>query len=138
MDERKKILELLSSGKISVQEAEQLLNAVGSGAAPETAHALKEKKNPKYLRIQVNSLKEEGGETVNVRVPFNLLKAGVKLAGLIPSKAQSQVQNSLNEHGIDFDLSKADPAKLEELVEQLAELQVDVDSANEKVKIFVE
>ena len=46
-DERKKVLELLSAGKISVEEAERLL------AAMEDPAAGSENTKPKYLRVLV-------------------------------------------------------------------------------------
>jgi len=131
MDEKKKILEMLSAGKITVAEAEQLLTAVSTKG--EGTSAEPEKKNPKYLRIEVKS----EDENVNVRVPFNLLRAGVRLAGLMPVSVRAQVQDSLESSGINFDLSKVKPEDLEQIVDQLADLQVNVDG-KDKVRIFVE
>lgn len=135
MDERKKILEMLSQGKITVTEAEQLLAAVGASAP---AGAAVEKKNPKYLRIEVKSVDEESGpQNVNVRVPFSLLRAGVKLVNLMPPGVRDQVQHGLDESGVNLDLSKVKAEDLNEIVDQLADLQVDVDG-KDKVRIFVE
>ena len=51
-EETRKVLEMLSSGKITVQEAEQLLQAV-TASAPDEKNAEK-KADPKYFRILVN------------------------------------------------------------------------------------
>lgn len=132
MEEKKKILEMLSNGKITVAEAEALLNAVG--AEPKAAP---EKKNPKYLRIEVKTTDEAGPQNVNVRVPFNLLRSGVKLAQLMPVSIRDQVQSGLESGGVNLDFSKVKPEDLDQLVDQLADLQVDVDG-KDKVRIYVE
>src|ERR1700694_5161546 len=49
-EETRKVLEMLSSGKVSVQEAEQLLQAV----APPGQGADEKKVEPRYFRILVN------------------------------------------------------------------------------------
>ena len=146
MDEKKKILEMLSSGKITVAEAEQLLAAVGQaqGAASGDTMATApmaglDKKKPKYLRIEVKTQPSEDGpgDNVNVRVPFNLLRAGVRLAQLMPANVRGQVQEGLESSGLNIDLSKVKPEDLDQIVDQLADFQVDVDG-KDKVKIFVE
>ena len=49
------------------------------------------------------------------------------------------INKALKENGVDFDISKVKPGNLEELVEQLAELTVNVDgSKGEKVRIYCE
>lgn len=139
--ERKKILEMLANGRLSVDEAERLLRAVegeGAGGADAGASASTKAgsaKVPKFLRVQVNS---NGGENVNVRVPMGLLYSGMKLAALMPGGVQGTVEKALADKGIHVDLAKLNPQQLEELVASLAELSVDVDSPNEKVRIFCE
>lgn len=136
MNEKTKILEMLAAGKISVADAEKLLSAVGEGTSSSTSLF---KKTPKFLRVEVTSdNKEKGPETVNVRVPFQLLKAGVKLAALMPEDVQGKVSNALGEKGIHLDLSKAKASELESLVEQLQDLSIDVDSPDGKVRVFME
>jgi hypothetical protein len=128
----KKILEMLHQGKISVEEAENLLAAISSESAstegPTTGVGAK-----KYLRIQVEP--DEGGDRVNVRIPLKLIRAGLKLAAFLPNDAQSQVRHALQEKGID--LSKLTPADLEELVANLDDLTVDVEG-KQKVRIHSE
>ncbi len=140
MDEKKKILEMLSSGKINVAEAEQLLATVGQPASETMATspmAGLEKKRPKYLRIEVKTQDENGPQNVNVRVPFNLLRAGVRLAQLMPANVRGQVQEGLDSSGLNLDLSKVKPEDLDQIVDQLADFQVDVEG-KEKVRIFAE
>jgi len=133
-DERRKILEMLSQGKITVEEAEKLLSAVGETG--ESVLPAQSKKVPKYLKVDVNS---NNGDKVNVRVPLQLIKAGMKLKSLIPENAQIQITEKLGEKGIHIDLEKMKPEDLDELLVALQELNVDVDSQNgDKVRVYCE
>jgi hypothetical protein len=136
-EERRKILEMLSAGKISVEEAEKLLAAVG----PQGEEA-GEKRSPaagfKYLRVLVEpGPASEKKERVNIRVPINLIRAGLKWAAFIPQHAQLEVHKALAEKGINIDLAKITPQDMEELIANLNDLTVDVEG-EEKVRIFCE
>ena len=73
-----------------------------------------------------------------VRVPMQLLRAGVKLANLIPVQARDKVNVALREQGVQFDLNQIKPENLEEIIDQIGDLTVDVDDKNAKVKVFCE
>jgi hypothetical protein len=135
-EERKRILNMLAENKITAQEAEALLDAMSpppatgaakGGGAPGA--------DPRYLRVLV-----EGDEDkVNVRVPLQLIRAGVRLAALIPAAAHGPVNKALQERGIDIDVSKLKLEDLESLVQHLRDLTVDVEGARgEKVRVFCE
>jgi hypothetical protein len=135
-EDRKRILNMLAENKITAQEAEALLDAMSpppatgptnGGAAPGA--------DPKYLRVLV-----EGDEDkVNVRVPFQLIRAGVRLAALIPAAAHGPVNKALQARGIDIDVSKLKLEDFESLVQHLRDLTVDVEGARgEKVRVFCE
>ena len=103
-EETRKVLEMLSNGKISVQEAEQLLQAVG--APGQTAD--EKKVEPRYFRILVNKPAREGkkAEAVNIRVPMTVVRGGLRLGALFPGmlgKKKIQLDN-----GTELDLSKVD------------------------------
>lgn len=149
-EHRRQILEMLSQGKITADEAERLLVALDRGATETAAGDSRPsgfKTKYKYLRVLVDS--ENGGDPhqgpvrVNVRIPMQLLRAGVRLAGLIPPQAREHVNEALRQNGIPFDLSQIKPENLQEVVDQLADLTVDVDVNNdskhpgEKVKVRV-
>jgi hypothetical protein len=147
-EHRRQILQMLSEGKISADEAERLISAMEEpvGAKPaDQGSTSAGKTSPKYLRVVVDS-EDDGGHDgptkVNVRVPMQLLRAGVRLAGLIPAPALRQANNAMQEHGIPIDLSQIKPENLEELVEHLNDLTVDVDqkdaSTKVKVRVFCE
>ncbi|MCA9755571.1 MAG: hypothetical protein KDA27_07200 [Candidatus Eisenbacteria bacterium] len=85
---------------------------------------------PKYLRILVNS---SDGDEVNIRVPLQLVRAGLKLSTVLPNDAKEKI----TEKGID--LSKLGELEGEALIEALRELSVDVDSSDgDVVRIFCE
>jgi len=138
-ENRKQILEMLAEGKITADEADKLIAALG----PETADgatAAGGKAWPRYLRVLVEA--EEPGEgdsltKVNIRVPLQLLRAGVRLTSLIPPVAREHVNAALREQGIGFDLNQLKPENLEELVDQLKDLTIDVDQPKTKTKVRV-
>ena len=137
-ESRRQVLEMLAGGKITADEAERLIAALerDTPAAPETVSAVKRK----YLRVMVDSDEPgQGPVRVNTRVPMQLLRAGVKLANLIPPQARAQVDKALHEQGIPFDMSGINANNLEEIINQLEDLtvDVDVDEHNQKVKVKV-
>jgi hypothetical protein len=137
-EERKKILEMLSEGKIGVDEAEKLLSAI---SAPEGDSIPGETKGPsklKYFRVVVEPGDESGkAERVNIRVPIKLIRAGIKLASLIPNDVQSKVDEALKEKGINLDFSQINEENMEEIVESLRDLTVDVEG-QDRVRIYCE
>jgi len=144
-DDRSQILNMLKEGKISVSEAEELLDAIGksprdSGIVKEGGSPATPTKSPKYLHVKVVETPKGGGkgEKVDVRVPIQLLRAGVKLASVIPDEAESKVNTALKDKGLNINFDDLDGDKLNELIESLTELSIDVDSEDEKVTIFCE
>jgi hypothetical protein len=79
----------------------------------------------------------DGPTKVNVRIPMQLLRAGVRLAGLIPAQALHKANDALREQGVPIDLSQVKPENLQELVEQLHDLSVDVDAPEKDGKVNV-
>jgi hypothetical protein len=151
-ENRRQILDMLAGGKITAEEAERLLAALdrapstieysgstkGNSGAPVKTRA-------KYLRVLVEADESmtglKGGTTVNVRVPMQLLRAGVRLASLIPQQAHDQLDEALSKHGVPITLSQIKPENLEELIDHLEDLTVDVDGSDgnkTKVRVFCE
>ena len=139
-ENRRQILDMLASGKITAEEAERLLAAVErEPAAPSAAAETRRGDKVKYLRVVVDANDQEDGPTkVNVRVPMQLLRAGVKLTSIIPPRARDEVNAALKKEGIEVDIGKLTPYSLEDIVEQLRDLQVDVDHEHAKVRVFCE
>ena len=155
-EHRRQILDMLAAGKITAEEAERLLTAIEPGAGNSTGAAAGSvgsdatdtttKPRRKYLRVLVEADEtmtglKGGPTTVNVRVPMQLLRAGVRLAGLIPVQAHDQLDQAFSKHGVPITLSQIKPENLEELIDHLEDLRVDVDGkdgSGTKVSVFCE
>jgi SHOCT-like protein len=143
-DDRRSILEMLATGRITADEADRLLGALDRGPTPESSSSgssyPSNAPKSKYLRVVVDTDEPgDGGPTkVNIRVPMQLLRAGVRLSSLIPPKARDEVNAAMQKEGIPFDINQLKPENLEELVEHLSDLTVDVDQEKTKVRIFCE
>lgn len=145
-ENHRKILEMLSQGKISVADAERLLGKLkapvetradvadddgeagdasssGTGTRPGA-------KLPKFLRVVVDDV---AGEHINVRVPISLVRTGVRLSALLPKQARKAVEHQ----GVDLSgLSRLDA---DELARALVELDVNVDAVDGgRLRIFCE
>ena len=134
-EERKKILEMLANGKITIAEAEKLLNAVES-KIDETpkGELLSPTKIPKYLFVKVDST---NGDKVNIRIPLKIIRAGIKLKSLIPQEAQEKIDEKLGEKGVNFKLEDISDENIHELMEALTEFEVNVeDRKGENVRIY--
>ena len=79
-----------------------------------------------------------GGERVNVRIPMALIRAGVKLAALIPQLAATGINDAMREKGIDLDVRNLKGDELEQLVDTLRDLEVDIQGGDQNVRVFVE
>ena len=156
-EHRRQILDMLAAGKINVDDAERLIAALEpeAEAHAQTAAGRAESTNPvkpgagrgrvKYLRVLVEADESatgmKGTTTVNVRVPLLLLRAGVRLASLIPPQAHEQVDEAFSKHGVPLTLSQIKPENLEELIDHLEDFTVDVngsDRKSTKVRVFCE
>ena len=140
-EDRKQILQMLAEGKVNADEAERLIAALegGSVSTPADARTGVRTAAAKYLRVMVDT--EDGAATptkVNIRVPMQLLRAGVRLSALIPVQARDQVNAAMRENGMPFDITQLKPENLEDLIEQLNDLTVDVDQDKTKVRVFCE
>jgi hypothetical protein len=143
-ENRRQILQMLADGKITADEAERLIAALEkepSSASAEPVRGEVLKPRAKYLRVLVEAQDQHhgnGSTKVNIRVPMQLLRAGVRLGALMPREARDRANAAMREKGIDFDLSQIKPENLEELIEQLKDLEVNVDEDRAKVRVFCE
>ena len=80
----------------------------------------------------------DGPTHINVRVPLQLLRAGVRLTSLIPPQAITYVNSELTRSGVPIDLTQLKPQHIEELIEQLDDITIDVDQPDTKVQVFCE
>jgi hypothetical protein len=144
-ENRRQILNMLSEGKVTAAEADRLLAALDAPAAETTTTVgANGKAWPKYLRVYVEAEEDAHGGVgdaamtkVNVRVPIQLLRAGVRLTSLIPNVARDHVNVALRDQGVAFDINQLRPENLEDLIDQLRDLTIDVDHSKNRVKVRV-
>jgi hypothetical protein len=138
-EQRKDILGMLAEGKITPDEAEQLIAALERDQPPVAASSeAGPKAKAKYLRLVVDTIENGEPGRVNARVPLQLLRAGVRLAALVPPQALTRANAELGKSGVPIDLTQLKPEQLEALVEQLDEVTLEVDQPDAKVRIFCE
>ena len=131
-EDKVKILTMLEKGKIKVEEAVRLLEAL-EGTEKPTGKA-------KWLRIRVYD-KDEEEPKVKVNLPFSLLKLFSRI-GKFKERIPTRVQERLREKGIELDEEGLE--NLDQLVEEagtggrvtIADVVDDEDG--EKVEIYIE
>lgn len=75
-EEKRMILEMLKEGKISVEEAEQLLEKLNNGESPNDTPRNSKPNSKKFLRVRVT---EEDKVKANVNIPIALAEVGLNL-----------------------------------------------------------
>jgi hypothetical protein len=138
-EERKRVLQMLAEGKLEVAEAERLLAALAGSdeAEPVEAEVVDDtaaRPVPKFLRVECL----DGASKVDVRVPIQLLRSGMKLGSLLPEEARGKVDAALGEKGINFDLKNMRGDELDDFLRLLWDLKVDIEDGSDKVRVFVE
>jgi len=143
-DDRRKILDMLASGRLSADEADRLLAALDRrGAGPSDGRAGDGARpigsTPKYLRVEVTKQRGDGDDTknVNIRVPLQLLRAGVKLPGLLPPKARDELNAAMRHKGMAFDFNQLRPENIDALIAALAETSIDIDAHDGRSRVRV-
>ena len=145
-EDRKRILGMLAEGKITADEGDMLLGSLGSSANTPATKADTTLPSaswptgpgpagtvPKFLYVKVYG----GADTVDVKVPLGLLRAGLKLTSLIPPQAMDQINDSMGEAGMSFDFNNLKPEDVEALIENLGEMEVNVRAADgNNVRVF--
>ena len=130
--ERKEVLDMLAEGKISAADAERLLSKLADSTDGALASATSDNgtKRVRFLRVVVDT---KDGDKVNVRVPLILLRTGIKLSAMVPALAG----NKLKASGVD--LSQLSSLSGDELIDELRNLEVNVDSTDgDVVRVFCE
>lgn len=135
------VLEMLAAGKITTDEADRLIGALRQSApAPAAGERSEPQPKPRFLRVIVDTGEDSDDVTkINIRVPLQLLRAGVRLASLMPSGVQAEVNDALREEGINFDIAKLKPENIDELINELRDTTVDIAHRDDtKIRIFTE
>lgn len=139
-EQRKQILDMLAAGKITAEEASDLLDALEGQEKPKTPELKDKRGRKKSLRIDVNANDGSDSAKVKVNVPLSLIKVinPILKSGLVSDKARQKLEDK----GVDID-------KLTEIIDgitdELAETDEDIvtvdageDNEGAKVRIYVD
>ena len=138
-EQGRQILQMLAEGKITADEAERLINAVERQQVEPTPEGiLRQKPRRKYLRVLMVDSSPEAPSRINIRVPLQLLRAGVRLASLIPPQALTRINTELDKVGVPIDLTQLRPGDIEVLIDQLDDVTVDIDDPTTRMQVFCE
>jgi hypothetical protein len=144
-DHRRRILDLLSQGKITVDDADQLLKALGASSLESDTAATDSagKQNARWIRVTVDKAARDGkpAKQVSIRVPMALVRGGVRLGTIFPGFARKDgdsINQHLRDHGVDLDWSKIDLSQLDAVLQNLDETTIDVDKGRAQVRISYE
>jgi hypothetical protein len=143
-DDNRRVLDLLAQGKITVDEADQLLKAVATAAAPEPAG---DAGAPRWIRINVRKPANENrkAKDVNIRVPVAVMKGGIRLGAIIASFAGEKAAQRMRDRGMDLDLakisgdlSKMNGPEFDQFLKTLDDVNIEVDDGKAQVRITCE
>jgi len=143
-DDTRRILDLVAQGKITVDEAQQLLGAIGAPSVETAAHGAhaddSARPTPRWMRIAIHQAAREGrrDKDVNIRVPLAIVRSGMRLGALIPGLAGEQIQARMRERGLDVDFSKLDAAAIDTVLQELGDSNIEIDSGKAQVRITCE
>jgi hypothetical protein len=141
-DETRRVLDLLAQGKISVDDADRLLRAIaaGQGRGADANAAQPDAAKRRWVRIAVHKPGHAGAheKDINIRVPIAIVKSGMRLGALIPGMAGEQVSARLRERGLDIDFSKLDAAAIDEVLKEIGDTNIEIDSGKAQVRITCE
>ena len=138
-DEKRRILQMLSQGKITVDEAAGLLHALepkssADAAVPPTDDAGKPRRAARWLRLTVDKNTESGRKKeVNLRLPAALVRAGIRLGSLVPWVDSPKVIAGTRGH-----FAEIDPKQLDELLDHMGEMTIDIEDCKSQVRIWCE
>lgn len=121
-EERMQILKMLKEGKISVEEADSLLSAIGE-EREETAIVQKGRAKAKFLKVLISG---SNGEVVKVNVPISLVRLAMNF---MPEEAKRKIN-----------MKQIDVEEIIRQVEEGAEGKlVEIgDPGGDKVEVWVE
>lgn len=138
INDRSRILSMLQSGKITVEEADKLLDALGTREQATEIVPLKDSRGrkPKKLKVVVDTDNngDQKSAKVNISIPFSLIRT---IGPIAIKNMPKEAKQKLDESGVDIEQILADIDSIAE--NGLDEDIVNVDTAEgEKVRIYFE
>lgn len=148
-DDTRRILDLLAQGKMTVDEADRLLKALGSAQSKSEPAAANDGARAKtsWFRINIHKPANDQREAkdVNIRVPVSVMRGGMRLGAIIGSFAGERAARRMRERGIDLDLSaingdlsRLNGPEFEQFLKSLDDVCFEVDDGKSQVRITCE
>ena len=150
-DDTRRILDMLSQGRITVDEADRLLKALNAERPAETAAgdpAADGRPRPRWLRINIHKPAKGLAHTpkdVNIRVPIAVVKGGMRLGAIIATFAGGKAAQRMKDRGLDIDLSaingdlsRMNGAEFDAFMMSLDETNIEIDDGKAQVRITAE
>jgi polyhydroxyalkanoate synthesis regulator phasin len=137
-NETKRVLEMVAAGKITADEGERLLGALGAGQpAPPPVEA--ERPVPRFLKMEAGATGKDGkDEGFRLRVPLDLLRAGIKMRALIPETKREKIIEKLREKGIKVDVFEMSEDEIDALIRSLGELEMEAGDGDGSFRLYLE
>ena len=137
--ETKRVLEMVGAGKITVDEGERLLGVLGAGQAASPPLAEAERPAPRFLIMEAGATGKDGKEEgFRMRVPLDLIRAGVKMRALIPETKRDKINEKLREKGIKGDVFEMSEDEIDALIRSLGELEMEAGDGDGAFRLYVE
>jgi len=133
-EDRRKVLAMLATGRISVEEADHLLSAIAPQREQPAAPY-----SPKFLRLLLEPKADSGSQRkIDVRVPLGVILSSLQIAKSLPLEKRGPMKIALGTHILALDLEQVNPDNVNEFMAQLGQLTADIDQKKETVRLFCE
>ena len=150
-DDTRRILDMLSQGKITVDEADRLIKAMSGDRPAETATAetaTDGRQRVRWFRINIHKPAKDQTDRpkdVNIRVPIAVVKGGMRLGAIIATFAGEKAAQRMKERGLDLDLStingdlsRMNGAEFDTFLRSLDDMNIEIDDGKSQVRITTE
>jgi len=150
-DDTRRILDMLSQGKITVDEADRLIKALCADQPAEAAAAdtpTGGRPRARWFRINIHKpAKDEAHrpKDVNIRVPIAVVKGGMRLGAIIGTFAGEKAAQRMKARGLDIDLSaingdlsRMNGPEFDAFLKTLDDMNIEIDDGKSQVRITTE
>lgn len=138
MDEKTRILNMVSEGKLTAEEATRLLDALGGTAPKAEEIVLKDKRGrkPTKLHVNIDTGEKSKNARVNIKIPLTLIRT---LGPILSKSMPKEAKDELDKNGIDLQtiINSIDSLLEENSEEDIVNINVEGEDAA-KVRIYVE
>ena len=150
-DDTRRILDMLSQGTITVDQADRLIKALGADRPAEAASAdsaAGDRPPPRWFRINIHKPAKDDAhrpKDVNIRVPIAVVKGGMRLGAIIATFAGEKAAQRMKARGLDLDLStingdlsRMNGAEFAAFLKSLDDMNIEIDDGKSQVRITAE